>query len=407
MRKARTGVLFAGLLAAAALVSGCGIFGGDKDEELEPRELVEFRPTLPVKRAWNAKLGGGSELLRLALSPAGNEERVYAASRDGTVSAFDAASGKRLWRTELEVPLSAGPGFGANRVVVAGSSGHLVCLAADDGREIWRVNIAGESLAPPRVSNDSVVAYTIDGRLSVRSLFNGRERWTLEQALPPLTLRGSAPPVVVGSTVIAGFDNGRLVAAGLADGDTRWEVMLSPPTGRSDLERLSDVDGAIAAVGQDVYATSYQGRMAALAVESGQMLWTRDISTHVGLAADLENIYVVSDTGEVIAMSRRNGTELWRHDLLLRRQPTTPVVYRNTVVVGDLEGFVHFFSNADGAPVSRVRVGKGMLSGPPAVIGNRLYVQSESGELAAFEIQVPENEATANRETAQDLDRLP
>jgi outer membrane protein assembly factor BamB len=383
--------------ALGVLASGCGIFGGDKDEELKPQELVEFRSTLPVERAWTAKLGGGSELLRIALSPAGTAGKVFAASRDGNVTALDPATGKRLWRTELELPLSAGPGVGNSRVVVASSDGHLICLAADDGREIWRVALAGESIAAPLIRDDSVVVYTIDGRLGARSLFDGRERWTLEQVLPPLTLRGTAPPIIVGTTVVAGFDNGRLIASGLTDGSTRWEVMLSPPTGRSDLERLSDVDGALAAVGQDIYASAYQGRLAALAVESGQILWTREIPTHIGLTADLENLYVISETGELIALQRNNGSELWRHDRLLRRQPTAPVVFMNTVVVGDFEGYVHFFSNADGSPVARVRVGKGMLSGPPAVIGGRLYVQSESGQLAVFEVQPAAEPKAAGR----------
>jgi outer membrane protein assembly factor BamB len=281
--------------------------------------------------------------------------------------------------------------------VVASSDGHLICLAADDGREIWRAALAGESIAAPLIRDDSVVVYTIDGRLGARSLFDGRERWTLEQVLPPLTLRGTAPPIIVGTTVVAGFDNGRLIASGLTDGSTRWEVMLSPPTGRSDLERLSDVDGALAAVGQDIYASAYQGRLAALAVESGQILWTREIPTHIGLTADLENLYVISETGELIALQRNNGSELWRLDRLLRRQPTAPVVFMNTVVVGDFEGYVHFFSNADGSPVARVRVGKGMLSGPPAVIGGRLYVQSESGQLAVFEVQPAAEPKAAGR----------
>lgn len=391
----------AAFLSLGILLSGCGIFGGDKDEELEPQELVEFRPALSVKRVWSAKLGGGSELLRIALSPAGTADKVFAANRDGNVTAFDPETGQRLWRTELELPLSAGPGVANDRVVVASSDGFLVCLAVDDGREVWRVNVGGESIARPLVRGDSVVVYTIDGRLSARSLFNGRERWTVEQTLPPLTLRGASPPIVVGTTVIAGFDNGRLIASGLADGATRWEVMLSPPTGRSDLERLADVDGVLAAVGQDVYASAYQGRLASLAAESGQILWTREIATHIGLTADLESVYAVAATGELIAMQRSNGTELWRHDQLLRRQPTAPVVFMNTVVVGDFEGYVHFFSNADGSPVARVRVGKGMLSGPPVVIGGRLYVQSESGRLAVFEIEPPEapRAATTNADT--------
>jgi outer membrane protein assembly factor BamB len=390
----------AATLAVGVVVSGCGIFGGDKDEELKPQELVEFRSTLPVNRVWTAKLGGGSELLRIALSPAGAAGRVFAASSDGNVTAFDAETGKRLWRSELKRRLSAGPGVGNDRVAVASSDGHLICLAADDGRQIWEVDVAGESIARPLIGGDSVVVFTIDGRLSARSLFNGRERWTIEQTLPPLTLRGAAPPIVVGTTVIAGFDNGRLIASSLTDGTTRWEAMLSPPTGRSDLERLSDVDGTLAAVGQDIYASAYQGRLAALAAESGQMLWSREIATHIGLTADLEYVYAISESGELIALRRRDGSELWRHDSLLRRQPTAPVVFLNTVVVGDFEGYVHFFSNADGSPVARVRVGKGMLSGPPAVIDGRLYVQSESGQLAVFEGEPPaEPRATATKDT--------
>lgn len=382
----------------AMLLSGCGIFGDDKDDGLQPKELLEFEETLDVERAWSANIGGGSEFLRVALSPAGDGNRVYAASRDGVVSAFNPDTGERLWKAELEIPLSAGPGAGDERVVVASSDGYLICLRADDGSEIWRTDIAGESLARPLVADNSVVVYTIDGKLRVLSAFNGSERWTLEQSLPPLTLRGTSAPVIVGTTVIAGFDNGRVIASGLIEGDSRWEVVLSPPSGRSDLERLADIDGTMAVVGQDLYATGYQGRMAALAAESGQILWSREISTHVGMAADSANVYVVSDTDELIALQRQSGTELWRQDALLRRAPTAPVPFEETVIVGDLEGYVHFFSKADGSPVARVQVDNTLLSAAPVVIDDRLYVQSESGRLDVFEIVRPEPEDVAGEE---------
>lgn len=385
------------VLAAAALaLAGCGIFGGEEDEGLQPKPLTDFAATLPVERAWSADLGSGSELLRVALAPAGDDGRVFAASRDGRVSAFDPATGDRLWVTTLELPLSAGPGAGQDRVAVVSSDGYLVCLRADDGNEVWRTFIGGESLARPIIAENSVVAYTIDGKLHVHSLFNGSERWSMEQSLPPLTLRGSSAPLVVGTTVITGFDNGRIVASGLIDGEVRWEAVLSPPTGRSDLERLADIDGAMAVVGQDLYATGYQGQMAALAAESGQMLWSREISTHVGLGADAGNVYVVSESGELIAMDRQTGAELWRQDALLRRRPTAPVPYDGTVVAGDFEGFVHFFSAEDGSPVARVRVGDRMLSNAPVVIDDRLYVQSETGRLGVFEIVRPEQAVEAD-----------
>jgi outer membrane protein assembly factor BamB len=196
--------------------------------------------------------------------------------------------------------------------------------------------------------------------------------------------------VLVGSNVISGFDNGRLIATNLTEGVTEWEVMLSPPSGRTDLDRLADVDGSIAAVGQDLYASGYHGRVASLAAESGQVLWAREISTYAGIGVDWNNVYVVSDDGEVIALLRRNGGDVWRQAALIRREPTSPVPFHTAVVVGDMDGYVHFFNNEDGMPAARVRVGKGMISAAPVVIGGRLYVQSEDGTLTAFEVPLPE-----------------
>lgn len=373
----------------AAFIAGCGLFGGD-DDELPPKELTEFEATLPIRKVWSAKVGKGSEFLRVALSPAGDGGRIYTASRDGVVTAFAPENGKRIWRTELDVELSAGPGAGEDHVVVAGSDGELVCLTAIDGRETWRINMDGESLARPLIKDDAVVVQTIEGKLRVYSIFDGSERWTIEQLPPRLTLRGASSPVLVGSTVVAGFDNGRLVGTNLTSGVTQWEAMLSPPSGRSDLERLADVDGSLAVVGQDIYAAGYHGRVAAVAAESGQILWARDISTHVGVGVDFANVYSVDETGEVIALLRRNGSDAWRQDALLRREPTTPVAFDETVAVGDFEGYVHLFSNVDGRPVARIRVGNGLISGAPVVIGNQLYVQNESGTVEAYAVRRPE-----------------
>ncbi len=376
------------------LLAGCGIFG-DKDEELPPAELLKFKQTLDLKKVWSAKVGGGSELLRLELAPAGDGSRVYTASQDGVVSAFDPEKGKRLWRSELKINLSAGPGVGENMVVVTGENGEVIAFGAADGGERWRTDVGGESLARPLVTDEGVVIYTIDGRLRVLSLFDGTERWSMEQDLPALTLRGLSSPIIVGNTIIVGFDSGKLMALDLITGDTEWESMISPPSGRSDLERLSDIDGQLRAVGQDVYASGYQGRVASLAVESGQILWAREISTFVGVGADWNNIYVTVDSGEIIALLRRNGGDVWRTDALLRREPTAPVSFDLTVAIGDFDGYVHFFSNLDGRPVARVRVGKGKISSAPIVIGDRLYVQSESGQLNVYAVKKPKPKGDA------------
>jgi len=374
-----------GLVAASLLLASCGLFS-DKDKELEPKELVRVEQKARIKRVWSAGLGGDSDFLRIALRPAGDGNRVYAASQKGTVSAFDPATGKQLWRTKLDTELTSGPGVGEGHVVVIARSGHAILLDAADGTEQWRADIDGESLARPLISGQSVIVQTVDNRLRALSLFDGRQRWLVSQTTPVLTMRGSSSPVIVGTSVIAGFDNGRLVAVDLPSGDIVWDSLLSPPTGRSDLDRLADIDGAMAVVGQDIYAAGYQGRLAAIASESGQLLWNREISSYEGVSADWNSVYTVRDDGEIIAMERRGGTETWRNDTLLRREPTLPIPFNTMVVVGDLEGYLHFFNNFDGEPMARLRQGNKAITSDPVVLGNRLYVQADNGSLAAYEV---------------------
>ena len=394
------------LVAFAALslvgVAGCSLFGGDDEEELEPTELLDFEESLKVRQLWSSRVGKGTEFLRLGLTPAGDGSRIFAASYDGNVVALNATNGRREWSTDLEVELTAGPGLGDDVIVVITRDGMAIALGAEAGEVLWRTRLDGESVAVPSIRNNTVVVSTIDGLLRGLSSFDGSVKWTIEQSMPALTLRGAAQPIVVGSTVIAGFDNGRLLAVSLADGTTEWETVLSPPTGRSDLDRLSDVDGELAAVGQDIYAAGYQGRIAALASESGQILWSRELSSYAGIGAEWDRIYTLTDDGELVAMARRNGSDAWRQAALIRREPSAPAAFDTAVVVGDFEGYLHFFDSGDGRPVARRRVGKGMISGRPVVIAGKLYVQSESGQLYAFEVPKPERPADEQPETAGD-----
>jgi outer membrane protein assembly factor BamB len=374
-----------GLSVATLLLASCSLFG-DKEEELQPKELVDFQSTLKIKRLWSTKLGGASEFLLVGLRPVSDGNRIYAASQDGNVFALDPETGRERWKTKLDLPLSAGPAANEGSIVVASKDGYVIVLDAATGVEQWRTFIAGEALARPLIQGDTIVVQTIDSRLRAFSRFDGRQRWAIEQTPPVLTMRGAASPLLVGSLVIAGFDNGRLLAVDVNTGDIEWESMLAMPTGRSDLDRLSDINGAIAVVGQDLYAAGYQGRIAALAAESGQVLWSKEISSQVGVAADWNSVYTTRDNGEIIALSRSDGSESWRSDDLLRRDPTLPVPFYTTAVVGDFEGYLHFFSNLDGAAVARVRFGKHAITSDPLVVANRLFVQSDNGSLAAFEV---------------------
>jgi len=371
---------------AILALSSCGLFGDKEDEELEPKELVKIEDKIKIKRLWNHKVGGDSEFLLTGLRPASDGSRIYAASQDGKVVAFDPESGKTQWKMDLEIELSSGPAVGEGSVSVATKDGFVVLIDASTGAEQWRTYIGGETLSNAVIADDLVVVQTIDNRLVGLTRFDGKQRWELEQTLPILTLRGASSPILVGSTIVCGFDNGRLLAVDIDSGDIEWDSMLAVPTGRSDLDRLADIDGAIAVVGQDIYAAGYNGRVASIAAESGQVLWSKEISSYVGMAADWNSVYTSRDDGEVLALGRMNGVEAWRNDDLLRRLPTLPVPFYTTVVVGDFEGYLHFLSNIDGQIIGRVRLSGAAITSAPVVVGNRLFVQSDDGSVAAYEV---------------------
>jgi len=387
-------------LSAALMLSACGLFGDD-DEELEPAELIDFEAKVKIKRLWKTKIGADAEFLRVALRPMGDGNRIYAASVNGIVVALDPESGKQVWRNKLGIGVSSGPGVGEGLVVVVAADGDVVALSTEDGTERWRAYISGESLATPLVYEEWVIVQTVDNKLTALSVFDGADRWTVEQSTPALTMRGSTSPMQVGQTVVTGFDNGRVMAIDLSSGDVEWDSMLAPPSGRSDLDRLSDIDGDIAVVGQDIYASGYQGRIASLAAESGQVLWAREISTYEGVSADWNNVYSTLDNGELVALNRRSGTEIWRQNALLRREPTVPMSFRTTVAVGDLEGYLHFFSNVDGEPVARVRAGKSAIVTTPVVMADRLYVQSDDGSISAWYVVEPKRDDRRAPDTAE------
>lgn len=363
---------------------GCSLFGS-KEEPIEPpAELTDIQPVLTIRKAWDARVGSGAELLNLALRPAVEGGRVYAAGRDGRVHALDVETGRSTWTARTELELAAGPAVGHGLVLVGSAGGMLVALAAEDGAERWRADLAGEVLAPPAVTPAVVVVRTVDGKLRGLSTENGRELWMVEHQPPRLTLRGTSGPVVAGDAVVTGFDTGRIGAYSLRDGEVQWENVIAVGRGRTEIERLADVDATPQIIGQDLYAVSYGGRLANLAVESGQILWTAEMSSYNGLSLDWTSVYVAEADGVVVALNRSSGAELWRQDALRMRRLTAPTPMGQSVVVGDFEGWLHWLDAFTGTLQARYRVGKNAIVTAPVSGGELLIVQDEDDRVYAL-----------------------
>lgn len=371
-------------IASLAVIAGCG----DKDVE-KPAELVNFEATRKVDRLWSVGLGG-AEHLRLALRPTVVDDLVYTASHKGEVTALSANNGRRLWLTKTKLALSAGPEVANGMVVVGSSDGDVVALSAENGAELWRQSIAAEILARPLVVNDVVIVRTVNGRLEALSTTDGTVRWSLDESVPRLTLRGTAPPVLAGDRIVAGFDNGRVLAVDPRSGEVLWDTVVNAPSGRTELERLADIDAPPRVSGSDVFVVGFQGRMAMLALDSGQIWWARDASSYRGFAMDASALYLSNADGAVVAMRRADGAVLWEQDALKRRGITAPAIDGDAIVVADFEGFVHWLDKSTGEFVARHKTDGDRVTNAPISNDAGVFVQTDAGRLVAFKSRTPE-----------------
>jgi outer membrane protein assembly factor BamB len=373
------------MLALLLAITACS-----KDKEIDqPAKLTPVTATLRVERVWSATVDDKKAIpLRLGLGLAVDGARVYAAGHKGDVSAFELASGKSAWRVRLKAPLSGGTAAGAGLVLIGTSDGRLFALDEASGANRWSVRVSGEVLSPAAISEHLIALRTVDGKLHALSPADGHELWAQQQQVPRLSLRGTARPVIAGDLVLCGFDNGRVMAVNAADGTVQWEATISPPHGRTELERLVDIDTAVRVAGQDVYTVGFQGKVAMLALDTGQVWWSHDASAYRSLTLGDDTLYMATADGEIAALRTRTGAELWRQKALLYRGLTAPALVdgANALVAADFQGYVHFLDKATGALAARVSSGKVRVSTTPLVIGDLVLVVNDRGQISAFRV---------------------
>lgn len=372
-------------LGLASALAGCAWLRGSDNIE-PPAELTAIETRASLQEIWRRDAGAGIDKQFLRLRPAVDDGRVFVADHKGRVSAYDAATGEELWTVRTGLEVAGGVGAGNGLVLVGSSEAELVALDWRDGNELWRTRLTSEILSVPAAGQGMVVAQTVDGKLTALKAEDGSRAWVFDRSVPVLSLRGTSSPVLVQGAVIAGFDSGKLAVLDLARGLPAWEISVAVPHGRSELQRMVDIDVPPQIWGSTVYVTTYQGRVAAVEGNSGRIIWARDMSSAAGLGLDFGSVYVTDENSHVWGLDRAGGNAQWKQDKLTRRALTAPVALGDYVAVADYEGYVHLLARGDGDLVGRLRAdGKGVLA--PLVVENGiLYVYGNGGTLTAYRL---------------------
>lgn len=372
------------------LNQGCSLFGGDdEDESLLPAELIEFTETVDVDQQWKASVGKGHEGLGIALNPTTDGETVYAASFNGNVIAINANNGRKIWKQSFDFSFTAGPTYKDGILVLGTNNGELINIDSMTGEILWTTTVSSEILAPVAIKDDQIFVRSVDGNLTAFLSNNGSLMWTANHRVPRLSLRGTTSPEVFANAVLSGFDDGKVSAYDLVDGSLLWETMLTPPGGRTEIEKINDIDAPMTIVGNELYVGSYQGALAALALESGDIIWLTEASIYAGMAVDEDAVFVSESDGSVMALSRFTGREIWKKDNLLNRYPSAPVIIGDSIIVGDLEGYLHWLDKESGETQQRISIGKDKISSVPLVMEDTVIVQTDGGNLVSVKTFIP------------------
>ncbi len=372
----------AGVLLLAAVIAGCG-----NAPKAKPNELTRVENVKPASVRWSANVGKSSTRDAVKLSPFVTDEFLYAVDRNGKLTAFDVLAGKSSWTTDLNKNVTAGVSGDGENLFVATANGEVLAISQVHGGVLWSSNVSSEVIAAPVAGSDYVVVRSIDGKVYALEKSTGERRWIYNYSVPALSVHGNGRPLVVADGVLVGLDNGELVALRAADGQVFWEISLGDSSGRSEVEKLNDLDADIQIFEPYIYAVNYQGRLAQVDASQGRAVWSTDVSSVAGLAVTATQVFVTDELDTVWAFRRNDGELMWKQEGLGNRRLTGPVATESgTVLVGDYEGYLHLLAAEDGSMIGRVKSGVGAIAGRPVLRGETLFVQGRAGKVAAVQL---------------------
>ncbi len=372
------------LAAVASLLwlAGCS----QVEENLKPVTLEPIDTEVRFRKVWIEPISRGQDARYERLEPVVANATVYLADTAGMVYAVDAETGKQLWRTDLDQDIGGGVGYADGTLYVGTLSGRAIALNAEDGSRLWTSVISSEIVSTPAADAEMVVTKAIDGRVFALNKDDGAVIWNYDHPVPVLTLRAQGSPVIAEQMVYIPFDNGQLVAFDRNLGVIRWNARIGQPTGKTEIERLVDVDTTPILDGPFIYTAGYQSRLVAVNRATGRITWGQEVSTYHEIAKGGGKIVVVDVDSHIKAFDAVTGTLAWENDKLHRREVSAPGIVGDRVVVTDFEGYLHALDLNSGEFVARNKTQTAKVFAQPMAVGENVLILDQKGMLRMYHI---------------------
>ena len=371
--------LGAALVLGAVVIALAACSGSSRVRK--PADLVTVTNQFDLQPVWSTSIGS-SESFNFHPMVAG--DAVYAASHGGNLAKIDLATGNKLWSVSVPENLSVGPGSDGRTTVAVTTKG-VVYAYDDTGKPMWNVSVGSEVLSEPVVAGGVVVVRALDNRFIGLDALTGAKKWTYQRQQAALSLRVGYGMLAIGNEVIVtGFTGGRFGMIAIANGGLVWETPVSFPKGFSEVERLNDVTAKPSMEGDILCAVSYQGRIGCGQARTGNLLWFKDYSSYTGTSQSTDMVFSANDKSYVTAFATKDGTQVWENTQLTFRDVGESLAVGRVLLMGDAQGYIHAFSQANGEMVARIRHDSSPISAAPIAVGGLILVQSQGGKIAAY-----------------------
>ena len=375
-------------LLSILLISGCStldslrFWQNDEVDPDEPKELSSFASQENIKVLWRNSYNGENEIGNFL--PSFNAQNIFFSDASGNVLSIDAKTGNDNWSVKLNF-LASGTSAGFGIIVVADVDGNVIALDQFDGSVLWSSNVKGEVLSSVAIDAKIVVVKTGSGELLGLNKDSGEVIWSYRSTLPVLTIRGNSSPVIVDNLVYASFDNGRLGVFELNSGFQIWDGAISYVSGASELENLIDSDSNPVIEGGLIYTTNYQGNLNIFDPSQKRSVWSNNASSFFSPIISRGMLMVVEENSSIKSFALKTLEESWINSDYLNRDLSNGVSYKDNIVVGDFEGYVHVINILNGRTVGREKLSRN----PIKTILSRsdsLYVIDEAFNLISIDL---------------------
>lgn len=298
-------------------------------------------------------------------------------TRDGWLHAVR-PDGTLAWEFKGDGPFGP-PAISGDTAYVGSADGRLYAIAIPTGRERWRYKAEEDLTTLPAVAHGAVFVSSLEDTLFCVDAASGAWKWHHRRetkAVSGFTIFGAAAALAGPDAVYAAYSDGFAAALDPATGAARWEKLIAPPDDHLDVDALA-LDGG------RLYAAAYSGAVLAVDARTGDVVWKASAPTASRVLVAGGLVVAVTATS-VRAFSIADGAAAWTVPLHGSPQGT-PVAAGRWLLVPSGDRGLRWLEAATGRTLRVFDPGSG-ISGSPAVLGGRVYVLSNGGDLYALDL---------------------